>query len=63
MFTNTLCFNILVGYYWLSNMRPTKIQNLRQVAIKIDLFLSFCFYMQLLFDILLYEYAGMLNRG
>lgn len=63
MFTNTLCFNILVGYYWLSNMCPTKIQNLRRVATKIDLFLSFCFYMQLLFDILLYEYAGMLNRG
>lgn len=42
---------------------PNKIQNLRRVAAKIDFFLSFCFYMQLLFDVLLYEYAGMLNRG
>lgn len=42
---------------------PYKIQNLRRVAAKIDFFLSFCFYMQLLFDVLLYEYAGMLNRG
>lgn len=64
MFTNNaLCFNILIGYYWLSNMRHTKIQNLWRVAAKIDFFLLFCFYMQLLFDVLLYEYAGMLNRG
>lgn len=59
-------FNILVEYYWFSDIyAPIEIRNLiDELRLRdVDLFLSFCFYMQLLFDVLLYEYAGMLNRG
>lgn len=69
-FTDALYFNILVEYYWLCvgdiyAPREIEIRKLDdELRLRdVDLFLSFCFYMQLLFDVLLYEYAGMLNRG